>query len=132
MSTRAGRRDVRVLALAHVNVEVTDLQRALAFYRQLGLTEIPRGGTPNREGSWLRIGDGRELHLSVAPAKSPSQAHFAVLVDDLVTARALFEELGVAIEPARDLPGLRRFFVRDPDGNRVEIAQRDESASRSD
>jgi catechol 2,3-dioxygenase-like lactoylglutathione lyase family enzyme len=126
---RSGRQEVRVLALAHVNVEVTDLRRALAFYHHLGLTEVPRAGTPNREGSWLRFADGRELHLSVAPAKSPSHAHFAVLVDDLLTARTVFEELGLAIEPARDLPGLQRFFVRDPDGNRIEIAQRDESAT---
>lgn len=115
---------MRVLELLHVNVEVTDLERSLVFYRHLGVEEIPRGGTPNRAGTWLRFADGRELHLSVGPRGPGSDAHFAVLVADLAAARGTFETLGATIEAARELPGLIRFFVRDPDGNRIEVAQR--------
>ena len=115
---------MHVRELLHVNVEVSDLPRALAFYRQLGFAEIARAGTPERDGAWLRFDDGRELHLSVGPAKSPSRSHFAVLVDDVAAARSVCAKLGAAIEAARDQPGLLRFFVRDPDGNRIEIAQR--------
>jgi len=115
---------MRVLGVLHINIEVTDLARALAFYRRLGLTEIPRAEGAERDGSWLRFADGRELHLSVGPPKAPSRSHLALLVDDLAAARACFEELQAPIEAGRPLPGIDRFFVRDPDGNRIEVAQK--------
>jgi catechol 2,3-dioxygenase-like lactoylglutathione lyase family enzyme len=115
---------MEILELWHVNIEVSDLQRALAFYRRLGLKEIPRAGTPEREGTWLRFGDGRELHLSVGEPKKPNRSHFAIVVDDLREARQRCQESGATIETAREIPGVSRFFVRDPDGNRIEIAQR--------
>jgi len=109
--------------LLHVNVEVTDVPRALAFYRLLGLVEIERAGTPGRAGAWLRFADGRELHLSVGPAKPASRCHFAVLVEDLEAARAAFAAAGAPFESEREIPGLVRFFTRDPDGNRIEVVQ---------
>ena len=114
---------IRVAELLHVNVEVTDLARALAFYRRFGLEEIERQGTPNRAGAWLRFPDGCELHLSVGPAKPPSRAHVAIRVDDLEAARAAMHEAGAPFETERDIPGIQRFFTRDPDGNRLEIVQ---------
>lgn len=114
---------VRVRGLLHVNVEVTDLARALAFYRVLGVEEVPRQGAPGRPGAWLRLPDGGELHLSIGPARLPSRAHFAVLVEDLEAARATFEMIGAPLERERDLPGQTRFFTRDPHGNRIEVVQ---------
>ena len=119
---------MHVLGFLHVNIEVTDLARALAFYRHLGLSEIPRGGAAQRDGTWLRFADGRELHLSVGPPKAPNRSHFAILVDDLAAARASFEDMNAPIEAGRPLPGIARFFVRDPDGNRIEIAQRNSNS----
>src|SRR5262245_45131992 len=115
---------MRVVELLHVNVEVTDLPRALAFYRQLGLEEISRLGTPGRSGAWLRFADGRQLHLSTGTPNPVSRAHFAILVDDLVAARERMQAMGAPLETEREIPGLIRFFTRDPDGNRLEIVQR--------
>ena len=115
--------NVRVKEILHVNVEVTDVERALAFYRLLGLEELVRLGTPGRAGAWLRIADGCEVHLSLGPAKAPSRVHFAILVEDVEAARAVFTAAGAPIESERDLPGMVRFFTRDPDGNRIEIVQ---------
>jgi catechol 2,3-dioxygenase-like lactoylglutathione lyase family enzyme len=115
---------VRVTEFLHVNVEVTDVERALAFYRLLGLEEIERLGTPGRAGAWLRFPGGGELHLSQGPAKPPSRVHFAIMVEDLESARAAFAAVGAPMENERDIPGLARFFTRDPDGNRIEISQR--------
>ena len=114
---------MRVTALLHVNVEVTDLERALAFYRRFGLEEVPRRGTPGRSGAWLRFPDGKELHVSVGTAKPEGRAHLAILVEDLEAARTVLAEAGAPFESERDLPGMRRFFTRDPDGNRLEIVQ---------
>lgn len=107
----------------HINVEVTDLERALRFYRALGLEEMQRAGTPGRAGAWFRFGDGRELHLSVGAPHTHGRAHFAVLVEDLAAIRAVIENLGSPIETEREIPGIMRFFGRDPDGNRIEFQQ---------
>jgi catechol 2,3-dioxygenase-like lactoylglutathione lyase family enzyme len=113
----------QVKELLHINVEVTDLDRALSFYRHFGLEEIPRAGTPGRAGAWLRLGDGRELHLSTGAPRPLGRNHFAVLVDNLEAARAVFAGAGAPLEFERELPGLVRFFTRDPDGNRIEVVQ---------
>jgi catechol 2,3-dioxygenase-like lactoylglutathione lyase family enzyme len=115
---------IRVSALLHVNVEVTDVARALAFYRLFGLEEIERLGTPGRAGAWFRFPDGCELHLSQGPARPPGRMHFAVLVDDLEAIRTAVVAAGATIENEREVPGVARFFTRDPDGNRIEVSQR--------
>jgi glyoxylase I family protein len=114
---------MRVTRFLHVNVEVTDLERARRFYRVLGLEEIERLGTPGRHGAWFRIADGRELHLSVGTPRGDTRAHFAILVEDLDAARAVIAGAGGPIETERELPGVIRFFSRDPDGNRIEFQQ---------
>jgi catechol 2,3-dioxygenase-like lactoylglutathione lyase family enzyme len=115
---------MRVSQFLHVNVEVTDLERALQFYRLFELEPLQRAGTPNRSGAWFRLPDGSELHLSVGTPRTDSRAHFAILVEDLASARAAIEGAGAAIETEREIPGIIRFFARDPDGNRIEFQQR--------
>jgi catechol 2,3-dioxygenase-like lactoylglutathione lyase family enzyme len=117
-------RNFRVTDFLHVNVEVTDLERALRFYRLFGLVEIERAGAPMRRGAWLRFPGGQQLHLSVGTPRPGARAHFAILVEDLAAARALLEDAGAPIETERDIPGVVRFFSRDPDGNRIEFQQR--------
>lgn len=115
---------MRTLGFFHVNVEVSDIDRALAFYRLFGLEEIERSGAPKRKGAWLRFPQGHELHLALGSPPAHSRAHFAVFVDDLEASRRLMQEAGAPIESERELPGLIRFFTRDPDGNRIEIVQK--------
>ncbi len=115
---------MRISSLLHVNVEVSDLDRSLLFYRALGLEEIQRAGTPGRSGAWFRIPDGTQIHLSTGPSKPLGRHHFAVLVDDLDAARRVVEALAAPVETERAVPGIVRFFTRDPDGNRIELQQR--------
>src|ERR1700687_4842646 len=121
---RATLSTMTVRELMHVNVEVTDIDRALVFYRRFGLHEIPRTGTPGRAGAWFRFPDGKELHVSVGAPKPESRAHFAIIVEDLAAARRALQDAGAPIETERDIPGIIRFFARDPDGNRIELMQR--------
>ena len=114
---------MRVIELLHVNVEVTDVDRALAFYRLFGLTEIERQGTPGRAGAWFSFPDGCQLHISLGSSPAPGRQHFAIRVADLAAARAAIEAAGAPIEREREIPGMTRFFTRDPDGNRIEIVQ---------
>jgi Glyoxalase/Bleomycin resistance protein/Dioxygenase superfamily len=45
-------------------------------------------------------------------------------VRDLAAAKAAIQSHGVAIDSEGVAEGLKRFFIRDPAGNRIEIGQR--------
>lgn len=111
------------LRVAHVNLSVDDVERARAFYGELlGLAAAPRPADAGRAGCWFRLGDV-ELHLSEEPDadNARSKRHVALEVDALDGWRARFTAARVAIEEGRPIPGMRRFFVRDPAGNRLEL-----------
>jgi catechol 2,3-dioxygenase-like lactoylglutathione lyase family enzyme len=112
----------------HASIVVRDLAAARRFYGELlGLPEIDRPdfGFP---GAWYQAGD-IQLHLIVPPpgvdvgapppALSPIAAHLAFEIDDYDAVRAALERAGL---PVLGLgPELGQLFVRDPDGNGVEL-----------
>jgi len=66
--------------------------------------------------------DGQTLHLLQKPhSDTRSPRHFALRVDDAVAAREHFRALGIEIQETGPIPHCDRFFVWDPDGNRIEI-----------
>lgn len=98
---------------------------ARAFFTGLlGMAEIPKPtALAGRGGCWFRSG-AVELHLGVAHPFTPARkAHPALLVADLDAALMLCQTAGIETARDVDLPGLRRFFISDPFGNRIEIAQ---------
>lgn len=109
---------MRCLRLAHANLRVDRLDAALRFYSDvLRLESVTRKDAAGK-GAWFRVGDA-EIHLSEDPApQPPSQRHLALDVDDLPAARAAVLASGALIE--KEEPG-RRFWTRDPAGNRLEI-----------
>lgn len=109
----------------HVSVLITDLARARAFYLGvLGLEEIPKPKTFDFVALWFRLGDGQTLHLLQKPqADTRSPRHFALRVPDATAAREHFRAHGVDIQETGPIPFCDRFFVSDPDGNRIEIIQ---------
>jgi catechol 2,3-dioxygenase-like lactoylglutathione lyase family enzyme len=54
------------------------------------------------------------------PAK---KSHPAFLVTDLSASRAALEAAGVSVSPDTRVPHVRRFYVSDPFGNRLEFIQ---------
>ena len=102
------------------------------FYREvLGLEEIPKPASSKaRGGAWFRQGP-IEVHLSVEAAATEnhsSRRHICYLVADLTEAELQLRSAGIQIIPdARPIDGWKRFYVRDPGENRIEIAQRVES-----
>jgi catechol 2,3-dioxygenase-like lactoylglutathione lyase family enzyme len=114
----------------HVNVTVPKLLEAEAkhFYGVvMGLQEVPKPETSRgRGGAWYQLG-ALQLHLSIEDGLGEnciSKRHVCYTVSDLAEAEAQFRQAGVEIIPD-DLPtpGWSRFYVRDPGGNRLEIAQ---------
>jgi catechol 2,3-dioxygenase-like lactoylglutathione lyase family enzyme len=111
--------------LDHCSVIITDVARSRWFYREvLGLTEIPAPKTFDFVALWFDLGHGQTLHLLLKPEPDTiSPRHFALHVDDAAAARSVMRQKGIAIEETTPIPHCDRFFVRDPDGNRIEIIQ---------
>jgi catechol 2,3-dioxygenase-like lactoylglutathione lyase family enzyme len=117
-------------ALDHIQITVApeDVEATLVFYeRVVGLRRIPKSNS--RTGGWFELGS-QQLHVG-AEASTTRQAclaskrHVCFRVSDVAAAEIALRDAGVAIVADADpAPGWRRFYVRDPGGNRVEIAQR--------
>jgi catechol 2,3-dioxygenase-like lactoylglutathione lyase family enzyme len=117
-------------AAHHFSICVGDIERARAFYgRLLGLpeTERPDFGFP---GAWYDAGPV-QLHLIVPPdgvdvgtraeKLTPIAGHIAFEIDDYEAVRAALEAAGHEVLGLGAAVG--QLFVRDPDGNLVELIQ---------
>ena len=118
------RNDWQVTQLDHFSVIVTDLERSRRFYRDLlGLREIARPRTFDFKVAWFQLGD-THLHLLLKDRPDTiSPRHFALRVTDCAAARAFFQGRGVPVQETTPIPGADRFFIADPDGNRIEVIQ---------
>lgn len=116
-----------ITALHHVQLTMPKgaEPEARAFYADaLGLTEVPKpAALQSRGGCWFESGSLR-LHLGVEDDFRPAtKAHPAFQVTDLSAACARLARAGVETLPDVDLPGIRRVFLRDPFGNRIELLE---------
>lgn len=112
----------------HVNVTVPKSleEAAKHFYgKVMELQELPKPESSRaRGGAWYQLGPV-QLHLSVENLEGAplSKRHVCYTVADLAAAEQRFRNAGVEIIPEdRSVPGWTRFYVRDPGGNRLEIA----------
>ncbi|MFI5282306.1 MAG: VOC family protein [Candidatus Dormibacterales bacterium] len=111
--------------LNHVSVSASDMDASIRFYEEVfGLKRMP---TPNFgfPTCWLKVGD-QQLHLFQRAGSAPVHHHFALAVADFEAVyrkaqalRAFDESTGGHI---RELPdGSVQMYLRDPDGNLVEV-----------
>jgi catechol 2,3-dioxygenase-like lactoylglutathione lyase family enzyme len=117
----------RVLALDHVQLAMPagGEEHARSFYGNLlGMPEVSKPEPLRaRGGAWFRAG-AAELHLGVDPDFRPARkAHPAIRCDDLDALAVRLDEAGHL--PVWDgmFPGVRRFHVSDPFGNRLEFLE---------
>ena len=113
-----------VTHIDHCSVIITDVAAARHFYgEQLGLREIPAPREFDFVAIWYDLG-GTYLHLLLKPARdTASPRHFCLHVSDIRAARSHVASRGLAIDETVKIAAADRFFVRDPDGNRIEILQ---------
>jgi len=99
---------------------------ARAFYvGLLGLSEIAKPEElAKRGGAWFVCG-AQQLHVGVEePFTAAKKAHPALRARDAASVRAIaarLEAAGHAVRWAQEVPGVTRFHVDDPFGNRIEI-----------
>ena len=120
---------IGIVELHHVNIRVPKAfeEATKHFYTKIvGLEEIEKPGeSKKRGGAWFLCGD-IQLHLSLSDgeANEASNRHICYRVADLAQAETQFRNADIEII-ADDMPvaGWPRFYVRDPGGNLLEIAQ---------
>jgi catechol 2,3-dioxygenase len=117
--------------IGHVHLTVSDLERALSYYRDvLGFEPTARYG---KDAVFLSAG-GYHHHIGLntwagrgappPPAGTTGLYHFAILHPDRASlARAVRRVLehGQALEGASDHGVSEAVYLRDPDGNGVEL-----------
>ena len=115
---------LHVTQIDHVSVITTDVERSRRFYRDvLGLKEIAKPRTFNFVVIWFDLGN-QQLHVFLKDQPDTrSPRHFALRVADAAAARGHFIEHGIRPEETTPIPVADRFFIYDPDGNRIEIIQ---------
>jgi catechol 2,3-dioxygenase len=117
--------------IGHVHLKVADLDRAIAFYSGvLGFGVTQRYGS---QAAFLSAG-GYHHHIGLntweskggtaAPAGHTGLYHTAILFPDRASLAAVLQRLldaGIALDGASDHGVSEALYLRDPDGNGVEL-----------
>jgi lactoylglutathione lyase len=118
--------------LGHVALAVRDLEASLAFYKTLGIEEAFR---LNREDgslmlAYLHVAGDRFIEIfpggpDPAADRTHSFKHICLLTDDLCADVERLRGQGIAIErePKEGLDTNLQAWIRDPDGNAIELMQ---------
>jgi lactoylglutathione lyase len=127
--------------LIHTMIRVVDEERSLAFYRALGFEERGRRRVGGDTATVIFLGlpgDGARLELTVNDGRTEpyevgeGYGHIAIVSADGADAEiARMAEHGIAPEKEPYAPypgGPKIFFVRDPDGYRIEFLERNPEA----
>jgi catechol 2,3-dioxygenase-like lactoylglutathione lyase family enzyme len=122
---------IQILEMHHVQITVPKASESACkhFYGSvLALEEIPKPAQLLKNGgAWYKVGNS-ELHVSIedeAFCNSGSKRHVCYIVPDLRAIERYLRSQGIEIVPDRqEIEGWRRIYVRDPGGNRIEIAER--------
>lgn len=131
-------------ALAYVGIQVRDMERSLAFYRDvLGMTLLRRQPVPETEGEWAELtspGSPYILELNWYPEGSPhfrgpyrngdELDHLAFTCDDVEAAYRdlLGRGARVGLPPFLE-GGTQLAYVQDPDGIWIELFGRSDPQS---
>jgi lactoylglutathione lyase len=121
----------QVTGLSHIGIRVHDVARTRAFYERLGF-EWAWGPAGPEPVAAMTHPSGLELNfilnakdadkpniLMDVPEKHAGITHIALAITDVAATRTALEAVGIAISGTR---GRAALFVRDPDGNVIELA----------
>ena len=122
---------VRVTALLHAGLLVSDLARAKTFYESvLGLTRHPNRPDLPYPGEWYDLCGGQQLHLmnlpnpdmaSIRPEHGGRDRHIALGVKEVAALKSRLDTAGVKYTVSQS--GRKALFCRDPDMNTLEFVE---------
>ncbi len=117
-----------IVSLLHATLLVADMDRARAFYEGLlGLVPNPARPDLGFPGVWYDVGAGQIHLMNLAnpdpvagrPVHGGRDRHTALGVDDWVALRSRLDGAGIPYTLSRS--GRPALFIRDPDGNALEL-----------
>ncbi|WP_176083796.1 VOC family protein [Martelella sp. HB161492] len=116
-----------LLELHHIQLAMPEgrEQDARAFYCDiLGLKAVEKPEElRHRGGCWFESGQCR-IHLGVeTPFRPAKKAHPAFRVRALAQIKARLRDCQIGFASDIDLPGIRRIYIADPFGNRIELLE---------
>lgn len=121
---------IEVVGIDHVQLSmpVGGEDEARRFYGSvLGLREVVKPPELAKRGGCWFAGAAAAVHLGVEDDFRPLlKAHPAFLVRDLARAREALAVAGVAVEEDESGMTVRRCYVHDPFGNRIELVDADD------
>ena len=123
---------MKINALGHVVLRVTDLNRSEGFYA--GLLGLPKVATYDEDGMkmvFFSLGNHHDFALmevsgDAAPAGADAAGldHVAFNIgttfDELREAKAMLDAAGIAMRPV-DHEVTQSLYIQDPDGNGIEL-----------
>ena len=115
-----------IAGLDHVQIAAPagcEAQARAFFGGVLGLAELPKPeALAARGGVWFACGE-QELHVRVERDFAPARKAHPAFRADLAAVRARLDAAGIPRGDGDDIPGVARFFVDDPFGNRLEFTE---------
>jgi predicted enzyme related to lactoylglutathione lyase len=108
---------------AITNLHTNDVEGAREFFGFLGLTEV--GMDQGWVTRFVSADSGACVQVVTRDATAPEDSVMTLKVDDVDAAYEAAQQRGYEIvHPITDEPwGIRRFFVRSPDGHVINVAQ---------
>jgi glyoxylase I family protein len=133
---------MRISGIHHVTLLVSDVERSLAFYRNvLGLRLVKQTvNADDRSARHFIFGDADRMLLTCLEYPDLEEGgggrgsthHFALSVDseaELNAWKGYLEGKGIPATDLMEREGFRSIYIRDPDGHIVEIAARELGAA---
>ncbi|WP_202630476.1 glyoxalase [Deinococcus alpinitundrae] len=117
-----------ITGIDHIQIEAPGACEAAgrAFFGDfLKLPELPKPPVlAARGGVWFGLPDGRQLHIGVTDNFVPrTKGHPALRCADLDAFARRAAEYGIVVRADTELAPLRRVFLEDPWGNRLEVIE---------
>ena len=118
----------------HIGIRIRDKSRSVSFYEQLGFQFMTDTGFDEGHPVVMRHPGGVVLNLLGAPQisgdcnilmdlpeKYTGITHIALTVSSLSEARQFMKDRNIAITGSFEIPHMQAIFIRDPDGNVIEL-----------
>jgi catechol 2,3-dioxygenase-like lactoylglutathione lyase family enzyme len=120
---------IKLKSVRHAGVPVSDVRKSKSFYKLLGFEEIERPKIKGIPGAWYEC-NGTQVHLigqrnDMAAKNLPGVGtHIALQVENLEEAKKALKKRKIEFAeftPPASMGGAPVLFLKDPDGNAVEL-----------